>query len=64
MSDPDFTSCPNWGVGGRYVVDPVTGERNPVPEPEPDADAATALALIAADTVGDASPEKSSKKGK
>lgn len=33
MSDPkthDFTSCPNWGVGGRYTADPVTGVRTKV----------------------------------
>ena len=28
---PDFTDCPYWGVGGRYVVDPATGRRVPVP---------------------------------
>lgn len=26
---PDFTSCPHWGKGGRYVVGP-DGQRVPV----------------------------------
>lgn len=33
MSEPatqDFTNCPHWGHGGRYVVDPETGQRVPV----------------------------------
>ncbi|WP_306603931.1 hypothetical protein [Azonexus sp.] len=25
----DPTSCPNWGKGGRYVIDPVTKQRVP-----------------------------------
>ena len=29
---PDFTACPYWGQGGRYVVDPATGQRIPVTE--------------------------------
>ena len=28
----DFTSCPYWGKGGRYIADPVTGVRTPVVE--------------------------------
>lgn len=24
---PDFTNCPYWGQGGRYIGDPVTGLR-------------------------------------
>lgn len=31
----DFTDCPNWGKGGRFVVDPTTGQRVPVVEEEP-----------------------------
>lgn len=27
---PDFTQCPDWGKGGRYIYDPVTGVRTPV----------------------------------
>ena len=43
MSDPqeppDFTSCPDWGKGGRYLYDPATGKRTRIeeaPEPVPD----------------------------
>lgn len=32
----DFIDDPYWGKGGRYVVDPETGKRVPVP-PEPSA---------------------------
>lgn len=35
MSEPvtqDFTACPHWGKGGRYIVDPATGQRVPVVE--------------------------------
>ena len=28
---PDFTQDPYWGKGGRYVVNPVTGQREPAP---------------------------------
>lgn len=37
----DFTNCPYWGIGGRYIADPDTGVRTPVvegaelPEPAP-----------------------------
>ncbi len=31
----DFTGCPHWGKGGRFVVDPATGQRVPVVEQEP-----------------------------
>ena len=24
---PDFTACPMWGQGGRYLYDPATGHR-------------------------------------
>lgn len=30
----DFTACPNWGQGGRYIYDPDTGERTPVVDEE------------------------------
>lgn len=30
LKPPDFTACPHWGKGGRYVVDPATGARVPV----------------------------------
>lgn len=57
MADPDvpadFTACPYWGQGGRYVVDPATGLRTPVNE-------APAAALPAS-----AAPlEPNAKKGK
>jgi hypothetical protein len=26
----DFSKCPYWGIGGRYIADPVTGKRTPV----------------------------------
>lgn len=33
-----FLNCENWGNGGRYIYDPTTGTRTPVPdEPEPGA---------------------------
>lgn len=28
---PDFTKDPHWGKGGRYVVNPATGKREPAP---------------------------------
>lgn len=37
----DFTDCPNWGKGGKYVVDPETGRRAPVVEQPPAAPAET-----------------------
>lgn len=36
----DFTSCPNWGKGGRYVVDITNGRRVPVEELQADTPAA------------------------
>ena len=64
MSEPDFTSCPNWGKGGRYVVDPVTGQRTPVTDDAPADVVVTPPEPIAAD-VGDATgTEKPAKKGK
>lgn len=27
---PDYSNCPYWGRGGRYVYDPQTGRRTPV----------------------------------
>lgn len=27
----DFTKDPHWGKGGRYVVNPATGQREPAP---------------------------------
>lgn len=32
--DQDFTSCPDWGKGGRFVVDSTTGLRVRA-QPEP-----------------------------
>lgn len=32
--EPDFTRDPYWGKGGRYVVNPVTGKREPAPAVE------------------------------
>lgn len=32
----DFTADPHWGKAGRYVVDPVTGRREPVADPDPE----------------------------
>lgn len=29
--EPDFTKDPHWGKGGRYVVNPATGQREPAP---------------------------------
>lgn len=63
MSEPvtqDFTSCPHWGQGGRYVVDPVTGLRVPVPS-EP---AAADTGAAAADSDAPPPPETPTKKGK
>jgi hypothetical protein len=56
MSEPvnqDFTACPHWGQGGRYVVDPATGQRVPAPA-EP----------AATDSQPLLPPEKSTKKGR
>jgi hypothetical protein len=33
---PDFTRCPHWGKGGRYLAD-ADGNRTPVLAPEPNA---------------------------
>lgn len=39
---PDFTQCPDWGKGGRYIYDPATGTRTPVmDEPAESAEPAT-----------------------
>lgn len=55
---PDFTDCPYWGVGGRYVVDPVTGKRTPVaPTAEPESQASGPTPELAAEAV----PEKPMK---
>lgn len=32
---PDFTQCPDWGKGGRYLYDPATGSRTPVVDEVP-----------------------------
>ena len=43
---PDFTACPHWGKGGRYVID-ADGNRVPAPaetDPASDPDAAAAAA--------------------
>ncbi len=29
---PDYTPCPMWGHGGRYRVDPATGQRTRLPD--------------------------------
>ena len=31
VAQPDFTGCPHWGKGGRYLYDPATGKRTPAP---------------------------------
>lgn len=36
----DFTTCPHWGKGGRYVVDPTDGRRVRVEELPAEAEAA------------------------
>lgn len=43
---PDFTACPHWGKGGRYIIN-ADGQRVPAPadaEPSPAPDAAPAVA--------------------
>ena len=30
-AEPNFTKDPYWGKGGRYVVNPLTGQREPAP---------------------------------
>lgn len=54
MSDPvtDFTTCPHWGQGGRYVVDPATGQRVPLASGPP------------APPVAEASPQPPTKPAK
>ena len=65
MSEPvtqDFTACPHWGQGGRYVVDPASGQRTLVTE---DAPAITQPEPLAADEiVAAAGAEKTTRKGK
>lgn len=39
----DITACPDWGKGGSYTIDPVTGIRTLVQRTE-NADAATPAA--------------------
>lgn len=53
---PDLTACPYWGKGGRYVIDPATGNRVPAGQPAPVEPVAT--------EVGDSSTtKKTAKKG-
>ncbi len=39
---PDFTKDPYWGKGGRYVVNPDTGLREPAPPAVDEAEPAAA----------------------
>ena len=53
MSDPkafDLTTCPHWGKGGRYVLDPSTGKRVRV---DPASAAAIDPVAVAGDQAGD-----------
>lgn len=43
----DFTSCPDWGKGGRFIYDPATKTRTRVDEQPAEADAQTAEASVA-----------------
>lgn len=51
--EPDFTDCPYWGMGGRYVVDPATGKRVPAIAAED----ATPNVAIATPNVATATPD-------
>lgn len=33
QNTPDFTNCPEWGVGGQFTYDPATGLRTRVVPP-------------------------------
>lgn len=57
---PDFTDCPNWGKGGKYVVDPETGARVPVVEQEIPAPAETGQP-VAEEQTDQPKPKKGSK---
>lgn len=64
---PDFTACPNWGKGGRYIYDPATGQRTPVIDPdsvvtEEHTSNGTGQPMTA--TPGDTLTVQSAKKGK
>lgn len=68
MSAPvtqDFTTCPYWGQGGRYVVDPATGQRTLVAAATAQPVAPTTPETPAADdVVAAAGAEKLTRKGK
>lgn len=40
--ESDFTKDPHWGKGGRYVVNPLTGQREPAPPVVVEAESAAA----------------------
>lgn len=60
---PDFTACPHWGQGGRYVVDPVTGQRTLL---APDEQFSPGLGEIMTPVEGETltAPETTTKKGR
>lgn len=44
--EPDFTDCPHWGKGGRYVVDQATGRRVPAVADVADGEAPTPTEVL------------------
>lgn len=66
MSEPvtqDFTACPHWGQGGRYMVDPATGARVPLlTEPQTAPGTVEVMTAVAGDTL--TVPETTTKKGR
>lgn len=41
QNTPDFTSCPDWGTGGQFTYDQVTGLRTRVVPPQEAVEALT-----------------------
>ena len=65
--EPDFTKDPHWGKGGRYVVNPATGQREPAPpaaeeaEPAPAGEPAREPAPAASNPAAEADQKKTLK---
>ncbi len=57
----DFTSCPDWGIGGTYTADPSTGVRTRVVDDSTDAGAEVTDSQAPTDAVND-QPETPSVK--
>lgn len=55
LAPPTFTSCPEWGKGGRFVYDPVTNTRSRVDDAPP---AETAEGTLEPDALGGSAPKQ------